>query len=172
MNKIPTITLSALITLLLFGLTGCGLAKNTKKVDAEVDRFHQHWNADEFQAVFDEAHMNFRNAQPASSLLSTFERIKKNYGKLQTSKRRSWGFNTNNGVTDIKVAYDSAFDRGSAVEEFVYRMNGDKPLLLSYDIASPETVAKREAEKKEEREEKRKAEEEERKAKREAAKKP
>lgn len=156
----------------LIGLTGCGLAKNTKKVDAEVDKFHQHWNADEFQAVFDEAHMNFRAAQPASDLMNTFRAVKKNYGDLKSSKRASWGFNTDNGVTDIRVKYDSNFDRGSAVEEFAYRMSGDQALLLSYDIASPETAAKRAEEKKEAREEKRKGEEEERKAKREAAKKP
>ena len=156
----------------LTGLTGCGLAKNTKKVEAEVDRFHQHWNKDEFQAVFDEAHINFRNAQPASSVLTTFQSVKKNYGDLKSSKRRNWGFNTNNGITDIRIGYDSVFDHGTGVEEFVYRMNGEKPLLVSYDIASPETVAKREAEQKETREAKRKAEEQERKEAREARKKP
>jgi hypothetical protein len=56
------------------------------------------------------------------------------------------------------------------VEEFVFRMTGEKALLLSYDIASPETAAKRDAEKKAAREAKREAEEAERKAAREARK--
>lgn len=153
-------------------LTGCGLAKNTKVAEAEVERFHQRWNANEFQAVFDDAHANFRAAQPAETMLGILQGVKRHYGQLQSAKRKSWGFHSDNGVTKIDLAYDSAYDRGAAVEEFVFQMTGDKALLLSYDIASPETYAKREAAKKAEREEKREAEEAERKAKREANKKP
>ena len=155
---------------LLIALTGCGVAKNTKVAEAEVDRFHKHWNAGEFQAVYDEAHMKFRSAQPAEELLAKFAAVKKNYGDLKSSTKRSWGFNSDNGVTDVKLGYDSAFEHGSAVEEFVYRMTGDKALLVSYDIASPEVAAQRDAEKKAARDAKRKAEEEERKAAREARK--
>ena len=157
---------------LLLGLTGCGVAKNTKAAEAEVDRFHQRWNANEFKAVFDEAHMQFRSAQPAETLAMKFQAVKKNYGDLKSSKKRSWGFNSDKGVTDIKLSYDSAYEHGSAVEGFVFRMTGEKPLLLSYDIASPETAAKRDEERKAAREAKQKAEEAERKAEREARKKP
>ncbi len=157
---------------LLLGLAGCGVAKNTKVAEAEVQRFHQRWNANEFQAVFDDAHMQFRAAQPAPKLVATLQAVKQNYGEFKSTKRRSWGFNSDNGMTDIKLSYDSAYDHGSAVEEFVFRMTDDKALLLSYDIASPETAAKREEERKAAREEKRKAEEAERKAAREAGKKP
>jgi hypothetical protein len=172
MIKLRTIAVPTVAAVLALSLISCGLSKNTKQAEAQVDRFHQHWNEGDFQAVFNEAHMNFRAAQSASDLLTTMLAVKKNYGELKSSKRRSWGFNKNNGVTDIKLSYDSAYDRGSAVEEFVYRMTGDRALLLSYDIASPETAAKREAEKKAAREEKRKAEEAERKAARESRKKP
>jgi hypothetical protein len=163
----PTIALGFVL-----GLTGCGLAKDTKVAEAEVERFHQRWNANEFQVVFDEAHMQFRAAQPAEKMVGTLQAVKKNYGQLTSAKRRSWGFNSDKGVTNITLTYDSAFDHGAAVEEFVFRMTGDKALLLAYDIATPETYAKREAAKKAEREEKQKAEEAERKAKREAKKKP
>lgn len=155
---------------LLLGLSGCGLKKDTKAAEAEVDRFHKHWNAGEFQAVYDEAHLNFRNAQTADQTIATLERVKRNYGAFKNTTQRSWGFSSDNGLTDIKLKYDSAYEHGSAVEAFVYRMSGDKPLLVSYDIMSPETAKKREAEETAAREAKRKSEEEKRKAEREARK--
>jgi len=147
-----------------FTLTGCGLSKNTKVAETEVERFHQRWNAAEFQAVYDDAHMNFRSAQPAAAMIESMQSVKKHYGNLQTSARRSWGFNSNAGVTDVKLSYDSAFEHGAGVENFVFRMTGEKALLVSYDIMTPETAAKKDAEKKEAADAKRKAEEEERKA--------
>lgn len=149
-------------------LAGCGVAKNTKVAEAEVDRFHQRWNAAEFQAVYDEAHMQFRAAQSAEAMITTMQAVKKNYGNLKSSTKRSWGFNSNEGVTDIKLSYDSAFDHGAAVEAFLFRITGEKALLVSYDIMTPETAARQEAEKKEATEAKRKAEEAQRKAARDA----
>ena len=58
------------------------------------------------------------------------------------------------------------------MEAFVYRMTGEKPLLVSYDIMSPAAAKKREADENAEREAKRKSDEEKRKAEREARKQP
>jgi predicted transposase YbfD/YdcC len=164
--------LAAVALASIIGVSGCGLKKDTKAAEAEVDRFHKHWNADEFKAVYDEAHANFRNSQTADEITATLQRVKRNYGAFKSAVRRSWGFSTDNGVTDVKLKYDSAYENGSAVEAFVYRMSGDKALLVSYDIMSPETAKKREEDEKAQRDEKRKAEEEKRKAEREARRSP
>ncbi|MCA1660301.1 MAG: hypothetical protein LC642_07175 [Verrucomicrobiaceae bacterium] len=157
---------------LILGVSGCGVKKDTKAAEAEIDRFHTHWNADEFKAVYDEAHANFRNSQSADEITATLQRVKRNYGAFKSAVRRSWGFSTDNGITDVKLKYDSAYENGSAVEAFVYRMSGEKALLVSYDIMSPETAKKGEEEENAAREAKRKADEEKRQAEREARKQP
>jgi hypothetical protein len=157
---------------LVLGLSGCGLKQNTKAAEAEVDRFHQRWNADEFKAIYDEAHANFRNTQSADVTIGTLEGVKRNYGAFKSTTRRSWGFSSDNGVTNVKLKYDSAYENGSAVEAFVYRMSGDKALLVSYDIMSPESAKKHEEAENAAREAKRKADEEKRKAEREARRSP
>ena len=65
---------------LAFLLSGCGLKKDTKAAEAEVDRFHKRWNADEFRVVHDEAHMDFRKSQTANETAATLERVKRNLG--------------------------------------------------------------------------------------------
>ena len=148
--------LAAITGALILSLaSGCGLKKDTKAAEAEVDRFHQRWNADDFKAIYDEAHANFRN-KPAEEATATFRKVKEHYGQFKSGTKKSWGFNTNNGVTSIKLKYDSVYERASAVEAFVFRMTGDKALLATYDIMTPETAAKREAEEKAERDSKKK----------------
>lgn len=149
---------------LLVALDGCSLAKNTERAEAAVEEFHARWNAGQFREVFDTAHMDFRKAQPVETLLAQLEAVKKNYGAFQSAKKRSWGFNSDDGNTDVRLTYDSSFEHGNAVEEFLFRMTGDRALLLSYDIARPEVAAQREAERKAAREAKRDAEKAEREA--------
>ena len=167
-----SLLLGGVAFVLILGASGCGLKQNTKAAEMEVDRFHRHWNADEFKAVYDEAHPNFRNSQSADVIIGALQGVKRNYGAFKSATRRSWGFNSDNGVIDVKLKYDSAYDNGSAVEAFVYRMSGDKALLVSYDIMTPENAKKHEEAEKAEREAKRKADEEKRKAEREARKQP
>ena len=157
---------------LAFGLSGCGLKQNTKAAEAEVDRFHQRWNADEFKAVYDEAHADFRNSQSADVMIGTLQGVKRNYGAFKSATRRSWGFSTDNGVSNVKLKYDSAFENGAAVEAFVYRMSGDKALLVRYDIMTPENAKKHEEAENAARDAKRKAEDEKRQAEREARRSP
>jgi hypothetical protein len=128
----------------ILSLSGCGLKKDTKAAEAEVDRFHQHWNADEFKAIYDEAHANFRN-KSAQETVGTFARVKEVWGPFKSATKRSWGFNTNNGVTDVKLKFDSTYEHGMAVEAFGYRMTGGKAMLTSYEIMSPESAKQHEA---------------------------
>jgi hypothetical protein len=129
----------------ILSLSGCGLKTDTKAAEAEIDRFHQHWTADEFKAIYDESHANFRN-KSAEETVGTFARVKGVWGQFKSSTKRSWGINTNNGITDLKLKYDSTYERGTAVEAFVYRMTGGKAMLTSYEIMSPENAKKQEEE--------------------------
>jgi hypothetical protein len=153
MKHLPFVAASAFALVLC--LSGCGLKKDTKAAEAEVDRFHQHWNADEFKAIYDEAHANFRN-KSADDTVATFTRVKGVWGTFKSATKRSWGFSTDKGLSDIKLKYDSTYDRGTAVEAFVYRMTGGKASLASYEIMSPEAAKQHEADEKAEREAKRK----------------
>jgi hypothetical protein len=129
---------------LIFGLCGCGLKKDTKAAEAAIDRFHQHWNADEFKAIYDEADASFRN-KSAEDIVATFTRIKGVYGPFKSATKRSWAFNTDKGMSDIKLKYDCIYERGSAVEAFIYRMTGGKALLSGYEIMSLEAAKQHEA---------------------------
>src|SRR3954468_15674068 len=143
MKRLPFATILALAVIL--PLSGCGSKKDTKAAEMAIDRFHQHWNADEFKAIYDEAHANFRN-KSAGEMTATFARVKGIWGPFKSATKRSWRFNNNNGATDVKLKYDSTYDHGMAVEAFGYRMTADTAMLTSYEIMSPDSAKQREDE--------------------------
>jgi hypothetical protein len=128
---------------LVLGLSGCGLNEQTTVADAEIERFHRLWNADEFKAVYDDAHMNFRNSQTDEEAVATLERLKRSHGQFKSAKRRSATLSSDQSAPDLTLNYDSVYDQGAAVEVFVYRITGQQALLVSYDIMSPEAAKKR-----------------------------
>ena len=135
---------------MIFGLFGCGEStEQPNPAEAEVERFHRLWNADEFKPIYDDAHISFRDSQTADVAVANLERMKQSYGQFKNSTKRSSTLTaTDLSVTDLTVNYDSVYDRGSAVEVFVYRITGDRALLLNYEILSSEAAKKRDADKK------------------------
>ena len=55
------------------------------------------------------------------------------------------GFNSNNGVTDIKMTYRTAYEHGEGVEKFVFGLVGEDPKLVSWELMPPEAEAAEEA---------------------------
>ena len=100
-----SLLLAGVAFVLILGASGCGLKQNTKAAEAEVDRFHQRWNAEDFKAIYDEAHANFRNSQSADVTIGTLQGVKHNYGAFKSATRRSWGFSSDDGVTNVKLKY-------------------------------------------------------------------
>lgn len=142
--KLRSLFICGLLFVTLLG--GCGVAKNTDQAEAEVNVFHERWNKAQFREIFENAHMDFRRAQPAEAMAASLEKVRRNYGQFRSATKRSWGFHSDDGNTDVRLSYDSSFEHGNAVEEFRFRMTGDRPLLLSYDIMRPEVAARREEE--------------------------
>ena len=87
MKHLPFVASAAFSLVIAF--SGCGLKKDTKAAEAEIDRFHAHWNADEFKAIYDESHANFRN-KSAEDTVSTFARVKGVWGQFKSATKRSW----------------------------------------------------------------------------------
>lgn len=155
---------------MVLGLSGCGADEQATVADGEVDSFHKLWNAGEFEAVYDDAHVNFRNSQTDEEAVAKLERMKRSYGQFKSATRKSVTFSSDQNTPDLTLNYESVYEQGSAVEVFVYRITGKQALLVSYDIMSPEAAKKRGVDKEAAHETERKALEEKLKAEAEARK--
>jgi hypothetical protein len=127
-------------------LTSCGPKDDTARAEAEVKRFHQHWNQWEFTDIYNEAHNGFRSIQPASKMVATLENSRKSLGEVKSSKKRTSDVTYEHVEKQINLKYDSFFEHAAKVETFSYLMSAGQPLLLNYYLLSPEDDAKHEAE--------------------------
>jgi hypothetical protein len=132
---------------LLVVLPGCKVAKGTDASEAKVAEFHARWNADQWKLIYDEAHMNLRSAEPEAKVAGVMTAMKKTYGEMKSTSKEGTDFNSNNGVTDINLTYRTVYEHGEGVEKFVFRLVGEDPKLLSWELMQPEVAAaKRKAE--------------------------
>jgi len=136
----------AALVLVVVVLSACAPKDDTKKAEAEVDRFHQRWNQWDFTGVYNDAHKNFRAAQNPQTTISQLQSSRKLYGAFKSAKTRGMEITFEHSEKDIVLKYDCVYEHGAAAEAFSYRMTAGKPLLVSYYILSPERAARFDAE--------------------------
>ena len=92
--------------------------------------------------------------------------MKKTYGAMKSTSKEGTGFSSDNGVTDIKLTYRTVYEHEEGVEKFVFRLVGEDPKLMSWELMQPEVAAARKKAEEEAREAERAAKKAEREAKR------
>src|SRR5256885_11261164 len=104
--------------LIAFVLSGCGPKDDVQKAEAEVDKFHQHWNEWEFAAIYNEAHSGLRAVQSPDRIIATYKNSRKLRGAFKSAKKRSVDVDMNQPEKDITLWYDVFYENGSGVEMF------------------------------------------------------
>lgn len=73
--------------------------------------------------------------------MALFSAIDRKLGRLRESKQINWHVNSHNLVTTVVLVYQSRFEDGTA-ETFTFRVQGEKPRLIGYNIESMDMLLK------------------------------
>jgi hypothetical protein len=124
-------------------LSGCSETINGKAIaEPEVARFHERLKARDFEGLYESTSSEFKAAAPKTQILALFEAIDRKLGALEETKQINWNVNTYNLVTTVVLVYSTKFQDGEATETFTFRIKGDVPELLGYNIASLDMLIK------------------------------
>lgn len=137
-------TIRQLLFLILFVALqfSCGVQKGREMAEREVEKFHSHLNAGEFHQIYDESDEGFRKATSEDDAIALFDAVRRKLGQVQQAKLTGWHVNATTAGTAVTLGYDVQFSEGKAVENFVFRINGDKASLFNYNINSPLLITK------------------------------
>lgn len=124
------------ITALAMLAAACSFTEARDLAEAEVRRFHEQVNAGEHQRLYDAASPELKRITSQEEFLALLGMISERMGAVRETTRDSWNVDYNNGVSQVRLGYDTRFERGSAREEFTYRIEGDRAILVSYRINS------------------------------------
>ncbi len=133
----------SLIACILFSGGCSGLVKDKNAADAAVSDFHILYNQGKFDEIYENAGSQFRISKSRDEFLGLMSALKRQSGEVTA---------TSNFVLNLQTHYDNlsgtistvtqeqhtTFERGSGDEKFVFVINGDKAVLINYNISSNE----------------------------------
>jgi hypothetical protein len=116
-------------------LTSCGNL-SSETIEAELALFHDRFNAEEFQAIYDASSEDFKSGENEENTLQFFRAIRGKLGTFQDSKQTRWFAKTSTKGSRVEIVLQSTFENGTGAESFVFISEGDNARLHSYNINS------------------------------------
>jgi hypothetical protein len=129
--------LNGLILLAAAVFCGCGMSQNVDLAKKAVDEFHTRFNAKQFDTIFDAADPEWQKAMDRDTSDKFFARVQRKMGGCTTSTNDGYNYNVTTGGTFVSIHYETTCANGKLAEQFKWRVNGQKVLLLAYNANSP-----------------------------------
>lgn len=118
----------------------CGGCKDMLKGHEEsqkgVDDFHKLYNAGKYAEIFASADPDFGKAITLPDFQKFLDVVQRKLGKVKSSSEDGWRVNSLNGRTYVSLSEKTEFEKGEAVESFVFVMHDGQAFLYNYNVNS------------------------------------
>jgi hypothetical protein len=126
------------LLVLCVGLIGCNPRNRTEAAEAAVAEFHRMYDAKDFEAIYDNAHADFKAQQPKADMLEFIAAARQGFGRVSTAKRTGWQAHSFNFKTTLSLTYATELEHGSITEVFTFKFEQGQPRLAGWRISSTE----------------------------------
>ena len=122
---------------------GCSSLANAKPAaERAIAEFHGEYNAGDFTKIYNDSADEFKNATTQDQLNELLSAISRKLGHETSSTNTSWRTGNFNLVTTVEMQQDTKFEHGSATETFTYKMDGERAVLVGFNINSNDLITK------------------------------
>ncbi|MCY3020850.1 MAG: hypothetical protein NTW87_17675 [Planctomycetota bacterium] len=139
MNRLTAVVFALLVSL----VAGCGgMTQGTSAAAAAIVHIHEQMNQGQFEEIWNESDAKLRAATPKEKYLEFMNAVKKKLGKVVSSQNAGWRVNNINATTSVIMTEKAKFEQGEGTEVFTFVMDGEKAVLVGYNIQSRDLVVK------------------------------
>jgi hypothetical protein len=125
----------ALILSMAAALAGCSMGQDMSVSQAAIADFHQKLNAGQFAAITDGSGPEIKSGQ-STDFNALLAAVRHKLGAFKSGSQQGFNDNYNNGDHTYSATYASVYETGPATENFVFRLNGGKAVLIGYHVQS------------------------------------
>jgi hypothetical protein len=119
-----------------FALTGCSMGADISAAEANIPSFHENLDAGKFGIIYETSSSDFKRATTEAALTQLLSAVHRKLGQFQSGKAEGWNDNVTTSGHFVTVNYAAHYARGTAQENFVYRLDGAAVTLAGYHINS------------------------------------
>ena len=132
-----------LLTSFALFVSGCsGMFKGKEASDKAVAEFHKLYNDGKIAEIRAGADSKFKNATPEKEFSDFMGAVQRKVGKVINTTNAGFNVRTFNLTTTVVLQQNTTFEQGKGNETFTFEMNGEKALLVGYNISSKELIMK------------------------------
>jgi len=128
------------VSALLLG--GCGSSDNLRIAKEATTHVHAQMDSEQFAQIYSEADDALRTATKRQGFLDFISAIHRKLGRVQNASQTSFFVNFSTSGTRVRLNYQTKFDAGDAQEEFIWKIKGDRAVLVGFHISSNALITK------------------------------
>jgi hypothetical protein len=118
-------------------LSGCNPRGHIEAAERAVKVFHQRYNSQQYDAIYDEAGPSFRASASKRDFVAYEANSHEKLGELKSSDIANYNILYLFSGPQVRLDYNAQFLNGHAVESFEVHFKDDKPLIDAYRIDTP-----------------------------------
>ena len=131
-----------IIAALLCASSSCAFTKGKGIAEAAVAQFHNQYNTGQFHEIYSQVDEEFKKSASESEFVAMLEALRRKLGTVKQSSQAGWHVNATPLGTMVTLPYNVEFTEGKGMEQFVFRISGDKAMLYNYNVNSPLLITK------------------------------
>ena len=124
-------------------LSGCNPRGHVEAAERAVKVFHDRYNSQRYEAIYDEAGPAFRASASKRDFIAYEANSHEKLGELKSAEIANYNILYLFSGPQVRLDYNSQFSNGHAVESFEIHFKNDKPLVDAYRIDTPLLEEKR-----------------------------
>ena len=117
-------------------LAGCSPSSDVPAAERGIALFHSDLNAGNFQKIYDTSDAQLKAAASKEFFGKILNAVHSKLGLFKNGKSAGWNDNATTSGRFVSINYQAAYQKGSAQENFVYRIDGNHAALVGYHVTS------------------------------------
>ncbi|MEQ7873896.1 DUF3887 domain-containing protein [Sphingomonas sp. ASV193] len=130
----------ALLTASLLFVAACSPRADMAAGEKGVEAFHAALNAGKFDQIYASSDAEMKASTTTDAMRKLLDAIHRKLGNFESGKTVGWNDNSTTNGHFLTLNRNAQFERGTAKEQFVFRINGSHSTLAGYNINSNELI--------------------------------
>jgi len=116
--------------------------KGKKAAEQSAADFHKLYNDGKLPEIYSASHSKFKSAATEKEFLEFISAVRRKLGKVTATANSGVNIRTFNLTTTVVLNQSTTFEQGTGREVFTFQMEGDRAILVGYNINSKDLVLK------------------------------
>ena len=112
----------------------CSVETDLSSTDAAIVAFHGQLDRAQFAQIYDATSPELKAVTNQTDWVNLLAAVHTKLGRFRTGRRVGWNDTRNTSGHYVSIGYQARYEKGPAMEEFLFRLEGARAVLAGYHV--------------------------------------